>query len=63
MTIEANGGTVRLQQRTVSLDRIAAMLDLGRDDVTIERAELAAEGATRQRQRHVRTVRTTARGH
>ena len=45
LTIEANGGTARLQQRTVNLDRIAATLDLGRDDVTIERAELAAEGA------------------
>jgi outer membrane protein assembly complex protein YaeT len=45
VTIEASGGTVRLQQRSAAIDRIATALDLGRDDVRIERAEIAAEGA------------------
>ncbi len=45
VTIESLRGTARLQQRSVDLDRIAAVLDLGRDDVNIERAELAAAGA------------------
>ena len=45
VTIDANGGTARLQQRSMTLDRISTKLDLGRDDVRIERAEIAAEGA------------------
>src|SRR5688500_5347729 len=45
VTIEATRGTARWQQRVAKLDRIAAALDLGRDDVKIERAEIAAEGA------------------
>ena len=45
VSIDAQGGTARLQQRMVALDRLAARLDLGRDDVNLERGELAAEGA------------------
>ncbi len=45
VTIDAEGGTARVQQRSANLDRLAAVLDLGRDDVVIEHAEIAAEGA------------------
>ena len=45
VTIDAPGGTARVQQRAITIDRIATTLDLGRDDLRIERAELAAEGA------------------
>ena len=45
VTIEANGGEARIGERSAHLDRVAAVVDLGRDDVKIERAELAAEGA------------------
>lgn len=45
VTLAAEGGNARLQQRSATLDRIEAVIDLGRDDVRIERAELAAEGA------------------
>jgi outer membrane protein assembly complex protein YaeT len=45
VTIDANGGDARLRDQSAHLDRIAAMLDLGKDDVKIGRAELEAEGA------------------
>ncbi len=45
VTIDAPGGTARVQQRAITIDRLATTIDLGRDDLRIERAELAAEGA------------------
>ena len=45
VTIEANGGEARLGDRSAHLDRLGAVLDLGKDDVKIERAEIEAEGA------------------
>jgi len=45
VTIEAAGGEARLGDRSAHLDRVAMLLDLGQDDVKIERAEIEAEGA------------------
>ena len=45
VTIEADRGTVRWQQRSIAIDRIDTVLDLGRDEVKIARAEFEAEGA------------------
>ncbi len=45
VTLDAVGGEARLNDRSAHLDRVAAALDLGRDDVRIERAEIVAEGA------------------
>ena len=45
ITIEAPGGDLHARDRSAHLDRIAAVLDLGKDDVKIERAELQAEQA------------------
>lgn len=44
VTIEAPGGDARLRDRTAHLDRISLALDLGRDDVKVQRAEVEAEG-------------------
>ena len=46
VTIEAAAGDIRVRGRDIHLDRLSAALDLGRDDATIERAELEAEGAS-----------------
>lgn len=45
VTIDAASGELSLRGRDVHLDRFSAALDLGRDDASIERAELEAEGA------------------
>ncbi len=45
ITIDAQGGEARMGERSAQLDRASAVLDLGRDDVKVERAEVAAEGA------------------
>jgi outer membrane protein assembly complex protein YaeT len=45
VTIDANGGDARMQQRSAHIDHVNTVLDLGRDDVRIERAEIGAEGA------------------
>ena len=45
VTIDAHGGDARVGERAAHLDRVSAVLDLGREDVKIERAEVAAEGA------------------
>ncbi|HEX6162086.1 MAG TPA: translocation/assembly module TamB domain-containing protein, partial [Vicinamibacterales bacterium] len=44
ITIEAPGGDVRVKDRRAHLDRLALVLDLGREDVKVERAEIEAEG-------------------
>jgi outer membrane protein assembly factor BamA/autotransporter translocation and assembly factor TamB len=45
IAIEAPGGDATHGERQVRLDTISAVLDLGRDDVVINRADAAAEGA------------------
>lgn len=45
VTIEAAGGEARVDDRLARIDRVALTLDLGRDDVNVERAEIEAEGA------------------
>ena len=45
VTIDAPGGDLHARDRAAHLDRIAAVLDLGKDDVKITRAELQAERA------------------
>jgi outer membrane protein assembly complex protein YaeT len=45
ITVDANGGDARMQQRSAHLDRVSAVLDLGRDDVKVARSEIAGEGA------------------
>ncbi|MEO7158307.1 MAG: hypothetical protein ABI039_12125, partial [Vicinamibacterales bacterium] len=45
VTIEALGGDARFNERTAALGRVIASIDLGRDDMKIERGEIAAEGA------------------
>ena len=44
ITIEAVGADARYRDRRAHLDRLAAALDLGRDDVRVQRAELEGEG-------------------
>lgn len=46
VTIDASRGTARAGERRITIDRLATAVDLGRDDVRIERGELVAEGAT-----------------
>ncbi len=43
ITVEATGGDARWGERRVQLDRMSAAVSLGREDATIERAELQAE--------------------
>lgn len=45
VAIDAGSGDARVGDRAAHLDRVALVLDLGKDDVKIERGELAAEGA------------------
>jgi len=45
VTLAAHGGTARVGERSATIDRLSADIDLGRDDATIERGEISAEGA------------------
>ena len=44
ITIDAPGGDVRVKDRAAHVDRLALVLDLGRDDVKVERGEIEAAG-------------------
>jgi outer membrane protein assembly complex protein YaeT len=45
ITVQSAGGSARIQERRVHLDRLAGSIDLGEDDVRVEQLALDTEGS------------------